>query len=106
MHSPLYYVARFLIACIQALPLLWVARLGRFGGGLAFWLDGRHRQVTIDNLTRCFSATRSKPEIRSLAKEHFRRVGENFGCAIKTASMKIEDLRPHLEVVVPPLFLS
>jgi len=106
MDTPLYHIGRFLIACIQALPLLWVARLGRFGGGLAFWLDGRHRRVAIDNLTRCFGDTLSRPEIRSLAKENFRRVGENFGCAVKTASMSIEELRPHLEFVGPESFIS
>lgn len=106
MDTPLYHVARVLIACIQALPLLWVARLGRFGGALAFWLDGRHRRVAIDNLTLCFGGTLSRTEIQSLAKEHFCRVGENFGCAVKTASMSIEDLRPHLEFVAPPLFIS
>jgi lauroyl/myristoyl acyltransferase len=106
MDTPLYHVGRFLFACIQALPLLWVARLGRFAGGLAFWLDGRHREVAIANLTRCFGDTLSRPEIRSLAKENFRRIGDNLGCAVKTASMSIEDLRPHLEFVVPQSFIS
>lgn len=106
MGTPLYHVARILIAGLQALPLLWVARFGRFVGGLAFWLDARHRQVTIANLTLCFQETLTRQEIRSLAKENFRRIGENLGCAVKTASMSMDELKPHLEVVAPPPLLS
>ena len=40
-----------LVAFLQALPLTWVARLGRCGGALAYWLDARHRRVALRNLT-------------------------------------------------------
>jgi len=45
MDTLIYWPARALVALIQALPLPFVARLGRAGGGLAFWLDVRHRRV-------------------------------------------------------------
>src|SRR5204863_2175841 len=35
---------------------------------------------------------------RALAKEHFRRVGESYGCAVKTASMSDSALKGVLEV--------
>jgi KDO2-lipid IV(A) lauroyltransferase len=94
-----YYFARALIALIQLLPLPLVARLGRFGGGLAFRLDGRHRRVTVENLQMCFGAEKSPQEIMALARENFRRIGENYCCAIKTAAMSIDELRPHVEFV-------
>ena len=51
MEPALYYIARAGVGLIQALPLTWVARLGRWGGGLAYWLDRRHRRVVLRNLT-------------------------------------------------------
>jgi len=97
MDTLIYWPARTLVALIQALPLTLVARLGRAGGGLAFWLDARHRRVALKNLAMCFGQEKSPEEIRALARENFRRIGENFACAVKTAAMKFEALRPHVE---------
>jgi len=96
MERLLYTVARGLIAFLQALPLRWVARLGRAAGRLALLLDARHRRVARANLRRCFPE-KSEAEIRALLGEHFRRLGENYACAVKTAAMSPEQLRPHLE---------
>jgi lauroyl/myristoyl acyltransferase len=95
----IYYFARALLAFIQSLPLPLVARLGRFGGALAFRLDARHRRVTLDNLQMCFGSEKSPAEIMALAKENFRRIGENYACAIKTAAMSMDELRPYVEFV-------
>ena len=96
MNTVIYWLARGVIALIQALPIRVVARLGRAGGGLAFFLTARYRRVTIDNLTRAFP---EKPaaEIRAIAQENFRRIGENYACAIKTAAMTPLQMRPHFE---------
>jgi lauroyl/myristoyl acyltransferase len=99
MEPPLYYLARAVVALLQALPLPWVARLGRSGGGLAFWLDARHRRVALRNLTMCFGHEKSPAELRALGRENFRRIGENFACAIKTAAMSFEELRQRVEFV-------
>jgi lauroyl/myristoyl acyltransferase len=104
MDQLLYVAARALIAGIQCLPLIWVARLGRAGGGLAYFLDARHRRVALRNLTMCFGQEMSAEHIRILAQENFRRIGESFACAVKTASMTLEELRPHVEFVPPPEF--
>jgi KDO2-lipid IV(A) lauroyltransferase len=85
-----YFFVRFIIAVLQWLPLPTVARLGRIGGAVAYRLDGRHRRVTLDNLRMCFSGEMSEQEIVALAKENFRRIGENYCCAIKTAAMSAE----------------
>ena len=97
MDMLLYWFARALVAVIQALPLTLVARLGRAGGGLAYWLDGRHRRVALQNLTMCFGREKSPEEIRALAQENFRRIGENYAGAVKTAVMSPEQLRPHFD---------
>ena len=97
MDTLLYWAARALIALLQALPLPLVARLGRAGGGLAYWLDARHRRVALKNLTMCFGHEKSAEEIRAIARENFRRIGENFAGAIKTAVMSPEQMRPHFD---------
>src|SRR6266404_6748698 len=99
MDRLLYWMARALVAFLQALPLRVVARLGRAGGAMAWWLDARHRRVALENLTLCFGAEKPPAEIRALAKENFRRLGENYCCAAKTASLSDIDLQEVLEVV-------
>ena len=97
MNTLIYWFGRAFIALIQSLPLPFVARLGRCGGGLTYHLTGRYRRVVLDNLTMCFSQEKSPAEIIVIAKENFRRIGENYATAIKTAAMSFEELRPHLE---------
>jgi lauroyl/myristoyl acyltransferase len=106
MDKLLYLIARSLIAFLQALPLRTVARLGRAAGGLFYWLDARHRRVAQRHLTMCFGKEKSAEEIRALAKENFRRIGENFACAAKTASMTLEEIKPHVEFVAPQKLLA
>ncbi len=97
MDWVLYVVARGFLGLVQLLPLTWVARLGRGMGALVWVLDRRHRQVALSNLTMCLGQERSPDEIRALAVENFRRIGENLACAMKTSMMSDEALRPHLE---------
>jgi len=93
MEQLLYLIARSFLVFIQALPVGWVARLGRCGGALAYWVDRRHRRVALKNLTRCFAPEKSPAEIRAIAKENFRRLGEVYGCAIKGMVMNDAELR-------------
>ena len=98
--------SRALVALLQALPLPWVARLGRVGGALAFRLDARHRRVALRNLTMCFGGEQPPAQIHALARENFRRIGENYASAIKTAAMTREQLRPHVEFIGDPAILA
>jgi Kdo2-lipid IVA lauroyltransferase/acyltransferase len=97
VNSAIYFFGRALIVGIQRLPLWLVARMGRMGGGLAFYLDARHRRVVLNNLTMCFGMEKSPAEIYGIARENFKRIGENYGCAVKTAGMSFAELKPHLE---------
>lgn len=103
MEPLLYLLARALVALTRALPLRWVARIGRAAGGLVYWFDARHRQVARRNLELCFGREQSPAQIRAVARENFRRIGENFACAVKTAAMSFGELRPHVEFVAPQL---
>jgi lauroyl/myristoyl acyltransferase len=104
MDALLYYPARAVVAVVQALPLRLVARIGRGLGALAYVLDARHRRVAIKNLTHCFGREKSPAEIIALAKEIYRRIGENFASAVKTAGMTFEELNAHVTYAVPPEF--
>src|SRR5580704_4472203 len=99
MDWPLYIIASGLVAVLQAFPVTWVARFGRCLGGLVYWLDARHRRVALRNLTDCFGGEKSPAQIRALARENFRRIGENFAAAVKTSSMNADQLRAHMQVV-------
>ncbi len=101
------WAVRSLVACIQLLPLDLAARLGRFAGGLAWFLDRRHRSATVDNLAHALGSRFNPRELHGIARENFRRLGENYVSAIKTASMSESALQSRVEVVglegiVPP----
>lgn len=106
MDSLLYLIARAIVGFLQALPLRAVARFGRAAGGLFYWVDARHRKVALRHLTMCFGQEKSAAEIHAIAKENFRRIGENFACAAKTASMTHEELKPFVEFTGPSNLLA
>ncbi len=99
MEHPLYYLASGLLKTIQAQPLPRVARFGRAAGAAFYWLDARHRHVALRNLSECFGQEMTTEQIRALARENFRRIGENYCCAARTAAMSWNDLRAHCEIV-------
>jgi KDO2-lipid IV(A) lauroyltransferase len=93
----IFCLGRGVIISIQLLPLTWVARLGRLSGTLAYHVDGRHRRIALGNLTSVFGREKSSDEIKAIARENFKRIGENHLSAIKTAAMSFESMRPHVE---------
>ncbi len=105
MEALLYALARAVLTLIRSLPLDTVARLGRAGGALAYLLDARHRRVAHRNLQACFGHDLTPSALRALVRETFRRIGENFACAAKTAHMSDAELAGRLEMTGPELFL-
>jgi lauroyl/myristoyl acyltransferase len=91
MNFLLTWMARILLTAIRLTPLPVIARLGRAVGALCFVLDRRHRRVALANLHACFGAEKSPTEIHVLAQENFRRIGENFACAARTAYFTAEE---------------
>jgi KDO2-lipid IV(A) lauroyltransferase len=87
------------VAILQSLPLGLVARLGRFAGHLIWWFDWRHRRIALVNLDIAFGEEKSRSERRAIARENFRRLGESFFCALRTAVMRREELSSRLRVV-------
>lgn len=89
---------QLVVLAIQGLPLRLVARVGRALGALAWMVDRRHRRVAVDNLRSALGSRLDAGCLRKVAREHFLRLGENYACAIKTASLSNEALRPHLDI--------
>jgi KDO2-lipid IV(A) lauroyltransferase len=54
--------------------------------------------VALENLKNCFGRECSSEHLRECARENFRRIGENFACAIKTASMSETEVDQVLEI--------
>lgn len=98
MDTLLTCLARIVVALLQALPLRAVARVGRAFGTLAYVLDGRHRNVAQRNIAACFPE-KSEAEVGALARENFKRIGESFACAVKTASFDDAGIRAVTEFV-------
>ncbi|MCS1411005.1 MAG: Lipid A biosynthesis lauroyltransferase [Verrucomicrobia subdivision 3 bacterium] len=98
IESVVYWILRFLVGLLQSLSLRDVARVGRLFGGLAYWVDGRHRGRAIANLSHVYGDEWGRKKIIALAKENSRRLGESYCCAIKVASMSHEQLKPHVEL--------
>ena len=76
---------RLLIALLRQLPIGPAVRIGRALGALAWWILGRHRRVALENLTAVFGQALPAAEIRRLARENFRRLGENYVGAVWTS---------------------
>lgn len=98
MQTLLYWFAKAIVKSIQALPLEIIARAGRICGSLAYFADARRRKIACENLHRCFPE-KTASEVKAIARENFRRLGENYICAVKTAGMKFEDVMARVELV-------
>jgi len=99
MDSLVYYFISGVIVVVRALPLTWAARFGRGMGGLVHLCDARHRRVAQRNLTMCFGAEKSPAEIRALARENFKRIGESFVTAIKLTALNQAQVEERVELV-------
>lgn len=71
---------------LGALPLPWVARLGRAGGAIAHALLGSRRRIVERNLRIAFAGERSAAELDAMSAEVFRRSGANLLSSLGTAA--------------------
>ncbi len=87
-----------LLGLIRCLPLVTVVRLGRLLGGLACRVDHRHRRVAEENLAQAFPDWKPT-EVKAMALENFRRIGEAYASAIRTPGMDPKELLARIEFV-------
>lgn len=98
MQAIIYWLARGFVTFLRLFPLETVARIGRAGGALAWIVDARHRKVALRNIAASFPE-KSTEEVKSIARENFKRIGEAYASAVKTSGMKLEDVLPRVEMV-------
>ncbi|MGE3308468.1 MAG: lysophospholipid acyltransferase family protein [Limisphaerales bacterium] len=94
----LILLVRLALPVLQSIPLPWVARIGRAGGAAAWIIDRRHRRVALANLERCFGERMNAAERRTLARENFLRLGENYASALRTSTMTWDQIAPHVDL--------
>jgi KDO2-lipid IV(A) lauroyltransferase len=98
MDYLIYLGVRTLVALFQALPIEWVARIGRIGGAVVYLFDRRHGRITRYNLNLIYGAEKSPAELRALARKNYRNIGEVYCCILKTAAMPDAEVREIMEV--------
>ena len=99
MNTLLYLVASSFVNVVRFLPLKFLGFVGRQIGFVFYFIDFPHRKVAVNNLVNCLSDSHSKKEIMALARENFRRLGEVYLSAIKTAFIPPEKLDGILSVL-------
>ncbi|RME69064.1 MAG: hypothetical protein D6781_09480, partial [Verrucomicrobia bacterium] len=98
-HRLLAAVASGLVKGLRMLPLPVVGRIGRAFGQLAWWLDRRHRRVALTNLAAVFGREKTAKELRRIAAENFRRIGESYACGIWVAGRDLAEVADRVEIV-------
>lgn len=94
-----YAVLKIAVLLVQSLPLKAVAHLGRFLGFAAYYADFRRRRIAVHNLRCVFGREWDERKIAAVAKENFRRLGESYCCAVKSARMSGEQIKPRTRCV-------
>ncbi len=79
----IYIFAATILFLLRCLPFEALVFIGRLGGGLVYYLDKRHRKVAINNLRLAFREEYTKQEIKEIARENFKRIGEVFTSSVK-----------------------
>jgi KDO2-lipid IV(A) lauroyltransferase len=97
METVYYLIARCVIGIAFCLPLKWVAWCGRHAGAIAWHLDKRHRDVALQNLHASFPE-KNESEIRKIARENFRRLGETYSSVLKAGRMKENEISEILTI--------
>ena len=97
METVYYLIARCVIGIASCLPLKFVAWCGRHGGAIAWHLDNRHRNVALQNVQASFPG-KNENEVRGIAQENFRRLGETYASILKTGHMKENEISKILTI--------
>ncbi|MCL1907927.1 MAG: lysophospholipid acyltransferase family protein [Holophagaceae bacterium] len=90
-HISEYALYLFLEGVLRHLPWKTALSMGEAAGFLAYWIDGRHREVVWDNLQKS-NLKHSKSEMARIAKDCFRHFGGLSFTLPSLLSMDAEDL--------------
>ncbi|MDQ6655600.1 MAG: hypothetical protein M3Y80_07300, partial [Verrucomicrobiota bacterium] len=88
----IYLLYRTGLAVVSLLPLRLIFRVGELLGLAAWLLLGRYRRLAVRNLTIAFGNEKSAAEVRTLARQHFQRIGANLLSSLKVGTMPLEEV--------------
>lgn len=90
--------AQIALLGVKHLPLGFSTAMGRLSGQLGYWLRFRQRRMAIENLNKAFPDLDDR-ELRWLARESFRRRGENLAAGAWTHFLAQGEAKEMFEVV-------
>ena len=98
LDSVVYLFYRAGLAIAAVMPLRFLFATGEFLGACAWLLSGKYRRLAERNIAIAFANEKSPRELRSLVRQHFRRLGANLLCSAKLAAMPPEEILQYVEV--------
>ena len=92
MDRLLFLVAYPIITLFSLLPPAWAVRIGKWLGRIAFFVDARHRHISLTNLQAAFP-DRSASERWTIARKAFENLGKTFVEIPGLVRQKREDIQ-------------
>lgn len=97
LHAVEYGAYLVVKGFLRALPHRAARGVGQRLGDLGWWLDRRHRRVTLDNLQAAFPELPDS-ELARLGRECFRRFGASLTDTVSSTRFDAVDLCRHLTI--------
>jgi len=80
------------------LPRSWCLKLGRALGTLTYRCDRHHRNIALANLRQAFGQEKGPGELRTIARDSFRRFGETVADIFKLFYWKPADIAALIDI--------
>ncbi len=99
MKTPLEYGAfKVFMFFFAVLPRSWCLKLGRALGTLTYRCDRHHRNIALANLRQAFGQEKGPAELRTIARDSFRRFGETVADIFKLFPWKPADIAALIDI--------
>lgn len=83
---------------LHLFPFSFGCRMGEIAGSFWFYLDRRHRMITLENLQRAFSHELSKSQRIALARKTYRTLGRVFMECLFLPSLSAEAITDYVSI--------
>ncbi|MBI5190011.1 MAG: lysophospholipid acyltransferase family protein [Nitrospirae bacterium] len=93
-----YMAAMAGVGVFHLMPFTWAVRLGGLLGSLWYYVDQRHRTVTLDNLKLAFTG-KSPEELEKIAKRAYRNLGYSAAEFIRSNRYGEHPIEAYVEFV-------
>jgi len=93
-----YWLYKAFVRFIAALPRDFVLSAARRLGSLLFYLDGKHRNIALDNLERAFGKSMTANKRRNIALRSFQNFAQSILDSLKTSGWSRERLLSVIDI--------